>query len=170
MSEIKILLDFKSQLHSFVENLYSLSIDYIKDEETIKKISVYSEIINVLNDNDELDKLILKFINGSYLYWTEILDRSENFFIDNFDKIFKDLDERSIHQLKKLFREDKLKDEDKDIIWEYLKILITISAKYVHNKRGPKIDNDKKSYSREFMKDIKIKTIEKKCDFDLWKN
>lgn len=168
MSQIKQTEDFKLQLYEFICQLTSMMKEYVNDVDTCKKLDVFSKVIDILNTNEEKDKLINDFIKQSNLYWKEILCQDENFFISNCDKIFGNLDNKTISQIKDLFITKKISSNDKEIVWEYLKILIIISTKYIHYRRGPKIVDSKKSYSQEFLKEINIRTIEKKCEFSLW--
>lgn len=170
--EKKFSLEFKNYLKDFVEQLSSMMKDYADDKETNNKIEMYHSVINVLNEENEIDKLINNFIKNSYPYWKQILSKDERFFIDNCDKIFGNLDNITITKIKNLFKDEIIKEEDKEIIWEYLKILINISCKYVHHKRGPKIKDDgKKCYNNNFMKEeINMKTYEKLLNINIWEN
>ena len=90
------------------------------------------------------DDLINTFIKYSHMYWGEIYERSEDFFIDHANEIFGHLPIKTnnINAFKILFTsvdendEHIIIDEDRDAIWDIFDSLVKICIKYVHRIRG----------------------------------
>lgn len=91
-------------------------------------------------------KLINNFIEYTHLYWNEIKDRDETFFIDHANEIFKDFPLQKEVSLFSILFTSKTKTgefvivlEDREAIWEYFDSLVKISIKYLHRIRELKM-------------------------------
>ncbi len=96
-----------------------------------------------LANYDSVD-LINTFIRYSNMYWHEIKDRNEDFFINHANEIFVHLPIKidKINAFKILFttvdENDKyiIITEDRNAVWEIFDSLVKICIKYIHKIRG----------------------------------
>lgn len=115
-------------------------------------------VVGVLESYDK-EVLIQGFIANSHLEcWDKILERKENFFVENADKIFADLPASTVGLFKDLFlTKDELGNsvvskELKDKIWTLFDQLVKVSIKYIHRKRGPSL----RGYTLSFFDEVDI--------------
>lgn len=114
------------------------------------------------------DELIIGFINNSHLYWDQVKEKNEDFFMKNADKIFghiKLIDLPSA--LRNLFSavdergKKVILTEDRDAIFMFFSSMIKICLKYIHEKRGPIAINN---YTSGFLPEINLPR-----QVELWK-
>ena len=121
---------------------------------------------NYLRSQDDL-LLITNFIDKSNKYWDQISARDETFFIKHAGDIFGGLPENHIDSVRQLFKDDILEDEDKEILWEYFKILVKISIHFIHESRIPKMKNSKPIYTKNAYSDIKLNKLARQWNVKL---
>lgn len=94
-----------------------------------KDISIFKGHISIVEMMNET-KIIKSFIEHVYPYKKGILEKDEDFFLDqgNF-KHENDYLSESIH-LKELWK-NNLSKENKEIVWKYFQVLIILSEKYI---------------------------------------
>lgn len=88
-------------------------------------------------------ELIETFIENSHMYWNEIHDKNETFFIEHTNEVFGKLpvDVGTINVFRTFFTaKDKkgeyvVSEEDRGYIWDTFYSLVKISLKYIHRKR-----------------------------------
>lgn len=87
--------------------------------------------------------LIETFIENSHMYWNEIHDKNENFFIEHTNEVFGKLpvDSGTINVFRTFFTaKDKkgeyiVSEEDRGYIWDTFYSLVKICLKYIHRIR-----------------------------------
>lgn len=119
MSELAILIEFKKQVITFIDEL----IEQFPDESDL--------IVSRIFFNDQLP--VVEFMNhfiARVLPLKEmIVARDESFFIYNnhlFDRFNKD----KVNHFKRLWKSKNMDQETKQIIWEWFDVFILISEKY----------------------------------------
>jgi hypothetical protein len=81
------------------------------------------------------DKVIIEqFIGRSRSHWTKIYERDEKYLLDFADDIFSGLPVDKVQFFKDLFSGGYISDEDKNTLWEYYRIFVVISLKYLQGK------------------------------------
>jgi hypothetical protein len=105
-----------------LEDLYTI----LPDEKDIYIFQNQIETLTMFNKSILIDN----FIEKVYKYKKNILDKDENFFLTNELDIEENDISKAIH-LKSLWK-NKLRNENKEIIWKYFKLLIVISDKYTN--------------------------------------
>lgn len=132
---------FKGNISGLVEFIHELISQCADDGKTEIDPSVIHLAAGFVDSYDS-DVLIKHFIERSYKYWTNILDREEKFFRENCADVFVDLPMKEVNAFSDLFKTEGdpiICQDDKDCIWEYFDSFIKISIKYVHRERGPKM-------------------------------
>lgn len=128
-----------------------------------------------------LDQVVLieTFITYSHMYWDEIINRNENFFVEHAASIFAHLpvEKGRISAFKMLFTATNEDDdpviiqEDREAIWEMFDSLAKICIKYIHRVRECKlveIDGKMKPrYLKNEFPEIKVRAHAKKWDVEL---
>lgn len=138
-----------------------------------KKIVIVDD--NVVNfvagfiDRMEPEKLLVNFIEKSYKYWDNILNKEDSFFEKNSLEVFGDLPETEIKKFQTLFNlryssgERYMCKEDQESIWSHFEAFIKTAIKFIHDKRGPYLELNNETgdkvpkYRNEYMKNITIK-------------
>ena len=117
------------------------------------------------------EDLINTFVRYSHMYWDEIKDRSEDFFIDHANEIFMHLPIKTdnINAFKILFTtvdendEYLIIQEDRDAIWDIFDSLVKICIKYVHRIRGVALKSTDKGirpvYKKNIYPEIKVRKL-----------
>jgi hypothetical protein len=122
MSKPAYINQFNSVVVKFLEDLYTI----LPDEKDIYIFQNQIETLTMFNKSILIDN----FIEKVYKYKKNILDKDENFFLTNELDIEENDISKAIH-LKSLWK-NKLRNENKEIIWKYFKLLIVISDKYTN--------------------------------------
>jgi hypothetical protein len=128
MSDFDILSQFKTNLISFFDELIDQFPDegdlvivriFLKDQIPIE--DVMKMVVVNLNKDDELLKKMIK-------------ERNENFFLENnlFDNSSKNKDK--ILHFKKIWRSNRLDDDDRQTIWRWIDTFVYLANKYSKNK------------------------------------
>jgi len=118
-SKIQILIDFKTSLINFFDEL----IEQFPEEGDLVVIRIF------LNDQvpiaDVMNTVIAKLLPLKEL----VKKRDESFFINN-NVLFDKLDKNKVNHFKKLWRSDKLDAEDRKVIWQWYDLFISLTEKY----------------------------------------
>jgi len=123
MSEIEILRKFKDTIISFLDELIS--------QFPIEADLVIFRIF--LKDRVPIFEVINYFVRKILPLKNMVKDRNEDFFL-NHCTLMEDINQQStkgkINHFKKLWRSPTLDDEDKEVVWQWFDIFITLSEKY----------------------------------------
>lgn len=144
------------------------------DEEINKKIPpLLLKVIETTIDSYDNNLFIQSFIKNSYKYWHKILEKDEDFFINNSQVIFANLPSDKVKVVSELFKKEnpKLNKKIRENLWRIMESFVKISIKYIHRKRSPcKVkynENIKEIYQSEFFEEIDIKKEAEKWKIEL---
>lgn len=167
---------FKSNVIDLVDFCKGLILRLKKEKYNVTEPQILEIGILVLNTYDDTN-LIEDFINGSHIYWDQIYNKNEEFFIQHSKSIFKDLPAQSVQMfidifnLKTPYNTPAIKQDDRDVIWEFFETFVCISLNYIHEKRGPKLTEKEgqmvKTYTREYLSTIKLQKLSKQWKLEL---
>ena len=126
MSEIEILKKFKETFISFLDELIS---QFPKEADLV--------IFRIfLKDRVPIVDIINYFVRKVLPMKKMIEDRNEDFFL-NHCTLMEDINNQKtkskVNHFKKLWRSETLDDEDKEVVWQWFDIFITLSEKYQKN-------------------------------------
>ena len=126
MAETLILTEFKNNLIIFFDELidqFPSEADlvimriFLKDQIPIHDIiTIFNDIIN--KDNQKFKKMIA--------------NRNELFFLES--DIFDSISKNKVVHFKKLWRSERLDDDDKKIIWKWIDSFVYLGDKYIKAK------------------------------------
>ena len=123
MSEIEILRKFKDTIISFLDELIS--------QFPIEADLVIFRIF--LKDRVPIVEVINYFVSKILPLKNMVKNRDEDFFL-NHCNLMEDINKQStkgkINNFKKLWRSPTLDDDDKEVVWQWFDIFITLSEKY----------------------------------------
>ena len=129
MSEIEVLTEFKTQLISFFDELigqFPLEGDLVVVRLFFANQIPIQDVINnfnhKINTNDQELRKMIK-------------NRNEAFFLEN--NMFENLGKDKITHIKKIWRSDRLDNEDKEVIWNWIDAFMYLGDKYakaIYNK------------------------------------
>ena len=126
MSEIEILRRFKDTIISFLDEL----IGQFPEEADLVIFRIF------LKDRVPIVEIIKYFVLKVLPLKKMIEDRNEDFFL-NHCTLMEDINNQKtkgkINHFKKLWRSETLDDEDKEVVWQWFDIFITLSEKYQKN-------------------------------------
>jgi len=162
--------------------LFDVMVIIISDLNTAGKTTLNVNNVNLVKEfMMALDKnyLITTFINNSNEYWDNILNKNDEFFVNNSQKVFGSYsDMPEFNALKVIFHKNKdgvsLVDEDtKDAVRDYLYALIKISIVHVFNSREPKVEKNGSKVTISYGKKSEYANIDimghaKKWEIKLW--
>ena len=120
MSKLQILLDFKSNLISFLDELI---INFPEEGDLI--------ILRIfLNDQVPIEEVMKTFCEKSLPFKDAIKKRDETFFMNN-NSLFEKVNQNKVNHFRKLWTSPKLDEEDKEIIWAWYDTFILLAEKYM---------------------------------------
>lgn len=126
MSEIEILKKFKDTVISFLDEL----ISQFPEEADLVIFRIF------LKDRVPIVEVIKYFVRKVLPLKKMIEDRDEDFFL-NHCTLMEDINNQNtkgkINHFKKLWRSETLDDEDKEVVWQWFDIFVTLSEKYQKN-------------------------------------
>ena len=122
MSEIEILIEYKKQLISFLDEL----ISQLPQEGDLIILRLF--ISNQIPIKKCMDSFIHKINTNGQELRKFVKERNESFFLEH--NIFDHLGKDKISHFKKLWRSDQLDDEDKRVIWNWIDAFIYLGDKY----------------------------------------
>ena len=113
------LKEFKQQLIEFLDQLIGMfptNTDliilriFLKDQIPIKNI---------------MKTFVLRLLPSKEM----VLSKDSNFFMNN-NSLFEELDINKVNRFKKIWRSNNLDNEDREAIWRWFEVFITLSEKY----------------------------------------
>jgi len=126
MSEIEILKKFKDTVISFLDEL----IGQFPEEADLVIFRIF------LKDRVPIVEVIKYFVRKVLPLRKMIEDRNEDFFL-NHCTLMEDINNQNtkgkINHFKKLWRSETLDDDDKEVVWQWFDIFVTLSEKYQKN-------------------------------------
>jgi hypothetical protein len=141
-----------------------------QDEEIKKKLpAIILQVIDSTIDAYDNKLFIDSFIRNSYLYWDKILEKDENFFIENSTIVFKHLPSDKVQAIAELFKSDnkKLNKKFREDLWKIMESFVKISIKYLHKKSIPVKTKLGESYQKPLFPEIDIRNEASKWKIDL---
>jgi hypothetical protein len=119
MSKIQILTDFKSSLVNFFDEL----IEQFPEEGDLVVIRIF------LNDQVPIADVMATVVAKLLPLKDLVKKRDESFFINN-NVLFDKLDKNKVNHFKTMWKSSKLDQEDRDVIWKWYDLFISLSEKY----------------------------------------
>lgn len=121
------LIDLQKTIREFIQDLKD-NVFIAPDEHADL---VLMEFVFCNMSPDDLMKHVTRYV----LPWTDYIERrDESFFIDNREGIFKGLREERIEYFGAAFQDGRVKEEDKNVIWQYFDTIVAIVTNYNKNK------------------------------------
>ena len=119
MNKTQILMDFKASLVNFFDEL----IEQFPEEGDLVVIRIF------LNDQIPIADVMSTFISKIVPLSDMVKKRDDNFFIQN-NVLFEKLDKSKVNHFKKLWRSDRLDLEDRQVIWKWYDLFLSLAEKY----------------------------------------
>lgn len=130
MSELEILIEYKKQIVTFLDEL----ISQFPHEGDLIILRLF--ISNQIPIKDAMDKFIHKINKNDGELRKYVKERNETFFLEH--SVFDYLGKDKISHFKRLWRSDQLDDDDKNIIWNWIDAFIYLGDKYTKAIGGAK--------------------------------
>lgn len=118
-SRIQILSEFKSNLVSFLDEL----IEQFPEEGDLVIARIF------LNDQVPIADVMNTFITNLLPLKDMVKQRNDDFFLNN-NVLFDRLDKNKVNHFKKLWRSERLDKEDRQVIWQWYDLFISLSDRY----------------------------------------
>ena len=125
MSAEDILLEFKSQLINFFDEL----INQFPSEGDLVVIRLF--LTNQIPIRDVMNNFNYQLNKDNRILKTMIKNRDEQFFLDNNLFDLKGSSRDKVSHFKKLWRSGVLDDEDKQVMWKWVDSFVYLSDKYI---------------------------------------
>lgn len=125
MSTEDILLEFKSQLINFFDEL----INQFPSEGDLVVIRLF--LTNQIPIRDVMNNFNYQLNKDNRILKTMIKNRDEQFFLDNNLFELKGSSRDKVSHFKKLWRSGVLDDEDKQVMWKWVDSFVYLSDKYI---------------------------------------
>lgn len=122
-SRIQILTDFKTNLVSFLDEL----IEQFPEEGDLVIARIF------LNDQVPIADVMNTFITNLLPLKDMVKQRNDDFFLNN-NVLFDRLDKNKVNHFKRLWRSERLDAEDRQVIWKWYDLFISLSEKYQKSK------------------------------------
>lgn len=148
-------IDLIKFFRSILEELKANEIQIPLEPKTVDAGIVMVEMM-------EPNLVIDYFIQYSYPYWDNILEKDKSFFIEHSDTIFNGLPEDKIKQIENLFVEDQISEENLKGLWKFSESLVKIAIKHIHKRRGPINVEGVIKYKENYFPIVKIKDTARK--------
>ena len=113
------LKEFKQQLIEFLDQL--IGIFPTNTDLIILRI--------FLKDQIPIENIMKTFVLRLLPCKEMVLSKDSNFFMNN-NSLFEELDINKVNRFKKIWRSNNLDNEDREAIWRWLEVFITLSEKY----------------------------------------
>lgn len=118
-SRLQILSDFKTNLVAFLDEL----IEQFPEEGDLVVARIF------LNDQVPIVDVMNTFITKLLPVKDMVKQRNDDFFLNN-NILFDQLDKNKVNHFKKLWRSERLDSEDRQTIWRWYDLFISLSEKY----------------------------------------
>ena len=122
MSENEVLIEFKTQLISFFDEL----ISQFPQEGDLVVLRLF--VTNQMPIQSIMNIFIQKINTNEQELRKMVKDRNECFFLEH--NIFENVCKEKITHFKKLWRSGRLDIEDKEVIWNWIDAFIYLGDKY----------------------------------------
>ena len=119
MSEIKILMEFKNSLITFIDEL----ISQFPEQGDLVIIRIF------LKDQVPITDVMNHIIHMILPLKQLVVSKDESFFLDN-NVLFTALNSEKVNHFKKLWRSGRLDNEDKNVVWKWMTSFIYLAEKY----------------------------------------
>lgn len=138
MTNTEVLIQFKSGLITFIDEL----INQFPEETDFVLLRIY------LKNQYPIEKVMNMFIMKILPLKEMVVQRNENFFLNHCHilDISTTNDEKKVNHFKKLWRADRLDDDDKQIVWKWFDSFIFLTEKYQKLKVS-NLDSDEKKHN-----------------------
>lgn len=163
--EISASFRFKENIIDFLDFMAELIRESKTHYELMVDVNIVEWMINLAKIYDS-EKLVQMFIKNSSIYWDEIYEESENYFVNEFFTIFSNNPSNNkqlyftylrdfLEKRKENYNIDKdderydpyiISKDDRKIIWDFLKSFVRISIQYAHETSLPEMKDDKLIY------------------------
>ena len=121
MSKIQILIDFKTALVNFFDEL----IEQFPEEGDLVMLRIF------LNDQIPIADVMAVFISKLLPLKDIVTKRDVNFFLGaGAASLFEKLDKTKVNYFKILWQSDRLDDSDRDQIWKWYDYFMILAEKY----------------------------------------
>jgi hypothetical protein len=161
-------IQFLENTKSFIELFSDICGDNPKINIDLTPFSFATNYLDSLinsNNSQQIENIIHNFINNTHKYWNDILDKNYQYFIDNSDILFSTTINNNpyssfLTQIKQLFIDNLIDQDDMYYIWDHLHSLIRLSIYFIHYNRDPHYNTEnKRIYKNKFFCDFKIGNI-----------
>ena len=122
MSETEILIEFKSQLVAFFDEL----IGQFPEQGDLVVVRLF--LSTQIPIKDVMDELNFRINTNNQELKKMIKERNETFFLDH--NLFDILGKEKVSIFKHIWRSNQLDSDDKKIIWEWIDTFIYFAEKY----------------------------------------
>lgn len=119
MSKIQVLIDFKSSLVNFLDEL----IEQFPEEGDLVVARIF------LNDQVPIEQIMNVVIVKILPLKDMVKRKDEDFFINN-NVLFEQINKDKVNRFKILWRSDRLDNEDRLVIWRWYELFILLAEKY----------------------------------------
>ena len=119
MSKLQVLIDFKTSLVNFLDEL----IEQFPEEGDLVVARIF------LNDQVPTEQIMNVVICKILPLKDLVKKKDENFFINN-NILFEQLNKDKVNRFKILWRSDRLDNEDRLVIWRWYELFISLAEKY----------------------------------------
>lgn len=119
MSKTQILIDFKTNLVNFLDEL----IEQFPEEGDLVVLRIF------LNDQVPIADIMNTFVNKLLPLKETVKRRDESFFLNN-NILFEKLNKDKVNHFKTLWTSPKLDTDDRKVIWSWYDLFISIAEKY----------------------------------------
>ena len=126
MSEVEILIQFKTSLLTFFQEL----IDQFPQEGDLVIIHIF--LANQFPIQDAMEIFALKLNKNDQELKKMIKVRDENFFLNH--NLFDSFGEGKVSHFKRLWTSGVLDEENKDVVWSWVDTFVILSNKYLSLK------------------------------------
>jgi len=118
-NEIELLTEFKMHLVAFLDEL----IITLPGESDLVILRIFiKDQVPIITIMDNFRK---KLLHVEKL----VVEKNEKFFIGN-DDLFASLDSKKVNHFKNIWLNKDLTQEDKDVVWQWFKLFISLAKKY----------------------------------------
>jgi len=121
MDKKKNIKKFNKIIDNFLSELHTI----LPDEKDIVIFQSQLSIATMMNEK----KILNSFIEFVHPYKNHILEKNEDFFLNDNVDVDKDYLSESIH-IKELWQ-NKLSDDNKEIVWKYFQVILLFSEKCI---------------------------------------
>ena len=126
MSELDLQIAFKGYIIKFIDELV----------EQFPRMAEFVLIRIFVKDKIPIEVVIGRFIKEVVPHKTQVYEKNDDFFLKN-EAIYNSMGSHKHHiePLKDLWESDKIDDETREVIWQWIHVLVKLAENY-KNKYG----------------------------------